>query len=210
MTIQCFACQDLPTFQNDAAYLAHMQGVHGTTSPGEAMIKTKAAQQNVPASIPIQSLPSPEFMEVANAIDNPPVEEPPLHVPSTPYLTGKTPEEIQATEISVPSKVTPTPKALMLKYKYEGCHDCGSEVKTIMVTVDNQLVANAYCLTCDEVVKQISVESIVDTEIAKKESLTRVVKGFYGTGDELLLHGNSNSTKNIRVSKKVRAVPQAK
>ena len=62
-------------------------------------------------------------------------------------------------------KSKPKVKPLQLKYTYEGNHSCGNTVKTIMISTNGILTANAYCISCDETISQIEVQPIIQPKI---------------------------------------------
>lgn len=141
--ILCILCSE--TLKGDNAYLAHMQTVHSATQ--------QAKEKNLPKDIPAVVLdkdapPSDEFMEIAKMMDKPTPPPNPVQlkpVPPAPVIQQQT-------------------KPIILKYKYEGtCEKDNTPIKTIMVEVAGQLVANGYCMNCDEVKKQINVHPIEDT-----------------------------------------------
>jgi hypothetical protein len=156
--VQCFICNI--TCKGDDAYIVHMQTVHETSSPDQAMRKQKAIDANIPKDVPVVMLdkeapPSQEFAEIAAMLDTPHPEGPrPVQKPSPPVQ-----EEAKVSR-PIPQEER---KSIRLKYKYEGnCGICNAPIRTIMVQVDNRLFATAYCLTHEELL-QIEVHPIKDS-----------------------------------------------
>lgn len=149
--ILCMICNQ--TIKGDQAFLQHMQNMHGTNSPDQAMATTKAIEQNIPKDIPAIPLdkdapPSPEFEEMARMMDSP---QPPAPTPPV--------EKREAPAFPLPPQQE-AKKPIILKYRYEGvCPNCNTSVRTIMLRVNNRLFATAYCLTHEEI-KQIEVHPI--------------------------------------------------
>lgn len=150
--IMCLICNQ--TLKGDAAYMNHMETFHGTTSPDQAMGVQRSKNANIPKDAPAVVLskdapPPDEFMEIAKMMDSP--------APATPPVTS-TP----AGTVSTFSPPAGGPKKeLTLKYKYEGnCDIHNVPIETIVIEMDRIWIANAYCLMCHEVKKQISVSPI--------------------------------------------------
>lgn len=160
------------TLKSDALYLKHMQENHGTQSPDQAMMQEKAKEQNLPKQQPVildpNAPPSPEFMEVAQMMDQTtkPLQEREESTSSFPSSSvnpvGVNPRPL----IIRPNLVTKEgPRPLILKYRYEGdCDKCLSPIRTVIIKAKGQTVAVAFCLEHGEL-QQKEVQALEEVKI---------------------------------------------
>lgn len=152
MDIQCIACTPPTKWANEAEYQDHLISFHGTASTDEAVKLERAKRKNTPVElppgIPPSAAPTPEFVQTMNEIEK-------ASIPNVPLPVGPT----------LPPQPKPEQKPLILKYKFDGnCPKCNNPVRTIVNDFEGKLIANAYCMFCDETVQQIPVERIPKTE----------------------------------------------
>lgn len=150
MDIICPACSPPTNWATDKEYTDHLVSFHGTTSPDEAIklerIKKKNSPVQLPPGIPDTAAPTPEFTQTMQEIERAKASQ-------------VTPSPTPAPQ---PLKVEPKP--LILKYKFDGvCPKCNNPVRTIVNEFEGKLIANAYCMFCDETMAQIPVEKIPKT-----------------------------------------------
>lgn len=153
MKIQCMACTPPTNWDTEEEYKDHLVSFHGTTSADEAMKLERAKKQNTPVDLPpgilVTAAPTPEFTKTMQEIERAKASQ-------------QTPPPTPASNL--PPKVEPKP--LVLKYRFDGnCPKCNNPVRTIVNKFDNKLIANAYCMFCDETIQQIPVEPIANDMI---------------------------------------------
>lgn len=151
MPVICFICNQ--TLKNDALYLDHMQKVHGTTSPDKAMAEQKLKEENLPQQQIVSKdvPPSPEFMEIAQMMDNPSL--PPMDAKPTSQASGK--------QLPLEERES---KPLELRYQWIGeCPQCHTPIRTIIIKPGDKCVVVAYCLSHNEV-EQREVPLLEPTE----------------------------------------------
>lgn len=178
--ITCLACNlSLP----EKDYMKHMETVHGGARQQDAISQKKAIEQNtpvdnLPAGVKPEDLPDQSFLETLAEMQKAEQEaRKPQPEPQKPVV-----------EHPVASQTPSTPKVLTLRYKYEGKHDCGNEVKTIMIATGLLPVwhAIAYCINCDKNVNQLTVEPIPtfpydeNHKVKKIQDALPSVDEFYG------------------------------
>ena len=163
-TITCIACTPPTSYSSDAEYKQHLMDVHGATSTVEAIRMERSKRQNLPnhvstpqVTIPAGGIPvgpgiepSPEFIQVVTEAQSSSNQlTPPVIIPSI---------------ITVPFNIpTPAIKEIKLQYLYQGdCPDCRTPVRTIMVEAKGELIASAFCISCNKVLKQLTVQPILD------------------------------------------------
>lgn len=152
----CPACDPPTNWESEEEYKDHLVTFHGTNSADEAMKLARLKKENLPVElppgIPPEAAPTPEFAQMMNMVEK-----------------GK-----QVSQVTPPPSAPIPPKIeikpLVLKYKFEGdCPDCKNPIRTIVSDFEGKLVANAYCLNCDEVKLQIPVELIKQSERGGKK-----------------------------------------
>lgn len=147
--ISCFACEPITMHKGDAAYLAHMQSVHGGMTQAQVLQQQKEIEKNIPRAIPLDKNDPPpkEFMELVKMMDQP------QKIVSHPIkVEAKVSNPVRQEEKKVKDK-----KPLHLTYKWEGqCSQCENTVKTLVI----HNFAIAYCLSCDEEIKQQEIHPL--------------------------------------------------
>ena len=134
--IICVACADAKEFKSEPEYKQHLFDVHHATSTKLALDNERMKKANLPKDlppgIPPDALPTKEFVDAVNRIENP--QSKTMLIP---------PPDL------VETKVLPEVKPIVLKYHYEGTHTCGNPVSTLELDTDNKHFAIAYCLFCN-------------------------------------------------------------
>lgn len=158
MKILCMVCDGTPEIE-ETQYPAHMQMVHGGSQATGRMIKNSIPPApNLPNGVTPADLPTPEFMEVATQIDNPPPPEikPPVAQPTKPQ--------------TIPEKQL---EPIQLTYKYIGNCPNGHSISTLEMDVEGKHFVVAYCLAES---KQIESREVVNLKKGNLEGKIAQVK----------------------------------
>lgn len=134
---KCFKCnfETSKLVDYQAHKVDHMMGRASTIG---APIKPQSiGPVEMPDEIMQDLLPKPE----KQAVD--PIVEPPTAPPK--------PIEVKKPEAVAPKlKGVKVSDKIKLVYKYEGTHDCGAEVDTLFIDIEDKYVVVCYCNSCKE------------------------------------------------------------
>ena|ERR1035437_9006936 len=149
-TIQCTACNsgESPQFATNIELNNHLPLAHGgATSMIAAMKYEKSVRASTPADVPsTNQIIGGTEQSFAESLQN---AQRAKDLPVPPVLPI-----IKQPQVSLQ-------KPIKLKYSWEGtCEKCISPVRTIMTEANGLLFSSAYCLSCDETLRQLEVTPI--------------------------------------------------